>query len=218
MIIEIGCPKGGTGKSTIATNIAAHLATMGREVLLVDVDPQASAYNWAQRRQTVEDVPPITAVMAHQDTYKAISDLAGRFDDTIIDSGGHASNAMKSAMMAAQMVITPFQPSQADLETFPTLLQMLEDVRIINTNLLARAVLSRSPTNPVIKETQEAKAALAQFDTELPLARQVIRDRIAYRDAFRAGLGVVELNNNKATAEIQLLVDEIIKELNNAEQ
>ncbi len=51
MIVMIGGIKGGTGKSTIATNLAAYLTNKGSDVLLLDVDPQATAYKWAVRRQ-----------------------------------------------------------------------------------------------------------------------------------------------------------------------
>ena len=56
MIILIGGEKGGTGKTTLSTNIAAKLALEGEDVLLVDTDKQGSASAWAATRDELEDV------------------------------------------------------------------------------------------------------------------------------------------------------------------
>ncbi|WP_232484076.1 hypothetical protein [Burkholderia gladioli] len=64
-----------------------------------------------------------------------------------------------------------------------------------------------APSNPVIREVEDARELLAQFD-QIELADTVIRDRKVYRDALLAGRGVIELDNSQARAEIQLLAQE----------
>lgn len=209
MIVLIAGIKGGTGKSTLATNLAAYLAGRREDVLLLDVDPQATAYRWATRRQQQHpDAPKVHTAQASGRVYDVLRDLAGRYSHIVIDSGGHASDAMKSAMLGAQTVYAPLRPSQADLETVGELVDIIRDVKALNPDLMARALLSLAPTNPSVNEAQEAKEALQDIP-DLALSRCVIRDRKVYRDALLEGVGVVEMTANKATAEIQLLAQEV---------
>ncbi|CPH86599.1 Uncharacterised protein [Burkholderia pseudomallei] len=67
-----------------------------------------------------------------------------------------------------------------------------------------------APSNPVIREVEDARELLEQFD-QLELADTVIRDRKVYRDALLGGQGVIELDNSQARAEIQLLAQEFFE-------
>lgn len=211
MIVMIGGVKGGTGKSTIASNLAAYLAGAGADVLLLDVDPQASAYKWAQRRhQSYPDSPRIHAVQASGRVFDVIRDVAKRYEHVVIDSGGHASDAMKSAMLGAQRLYIPLRPSQADLETMGEMVAMIEDVRALNGALQAFSLLSLASTNPSILEAQEAREALRTLPG-VAVSASIIRERKVYRDAFFEGVGVVEMTHNKAAPEIQLLAQEVFR-------
>lgn len=210
MIIGIFGQKGGTGKSTIATNVAAYLASRGHEVLLLDADPQGTAYNWAQRRKAT-GATPITCLQAKGDIYDAVVDQAKRYTHVVIDAGGADSDAMRSGILASHVVYVPLQPSTPDIETSGRVNQMIGEARRFNRGLVARALITRAPTNPMIHETQEAREALLELN-ELELSKVFIRDRKVYRDAIYEGFGVVEMSNNKAVAEVQLLGQEILGE------
>ncbi|MEJ1334433.1 MAG: AAA family ATPase [Candidatus Sedimenticola sp. (ex Thyasira tokunagai)] len=206
MILGILGEKGGTGKSTVATNLAAYLAGQGKDVLILDADPQGTAYKWNQRRD--KEAPRISCVQAFGDIYDAVMDQARRFGHVIIDAGGHDSEALRAALLAADVAYAPLQASQPDIETSGPLNRLIGDAKKLNRKLIARAVISRAPTNPMINETMEAREALAELD-QLDLSRVFVRDRKIYRDAMVEGLGVVEMTNSKAKAEIQLLGQEI---------
>jgi len=209
MIVMIGGIKGGTGKSTIATNLAAYLANGGADVLLLDVDPQATAYKWAMRRQeNYPDAPKVNTAQASGRVFDVVRDVAKRYEHIVIDSGGHASDAMKSAMLGVQKLYVPLRPSQADLETVGEMVSMVADVKALNSALEAFSLLSMASTNPSIYEAQEAREAL-QDVPEIALSGQIVRERKIYRDAFFEGVGVVEMTHNKGTPEIQLLAQEI---------
>jgi chromosome partitioning protein len=107
-------------------------------------------------------------------------------------------------------MLTPVRASQADLETLPKVNELIGLAKAFNPALQAYAVLSMAPTNPVIREVDDARELLADFD-QLQLADTVIRDRKVYRDALLAGRGVVELDNGQAKAEIQLLAQEFFE-------
>jgi chromosome partitioning protein len=209
MIVMIGGIKGGTGKSTIATNLAAYLANQGTDVLLLDVDPQATAYKWAMRRQKHHpDAPKVNTAQASGRVFDVVRDVARCYEHIVIDSGGHASDAMKSAMLGVQKLYVPLRPSQADLETMGEMASMVTDVQALNSGLQAFSLVSLASTNPSVLEAQEAKDAL-QDVPGIALSENVIRDRKIYRDAFFEGVGVVEMTHNKATPEVQLLAQEV---------
>ena len=209
MIVMIGGIKGGTGKSTVATNLCAYLANQGADVLLLDVDPQASAYKWAMRRQEQHpDAPKVNTAQASGRVFDVVRDVAKRYEYIVIDSGGHASDAMKSAMLGVHKLYVPLRPSQADLETVGEMVSMIADVQALNTALEAFSLISLASTNPSVFEAQEARDAL-QDVPGLALSNNIIRDRKVYRDAFFEGVGVVEMTHNKATPEVQLLAQEV---------
>lgn len=209
MIVMIGGVKGGTGKSTIATNLAAHLASNGADVMLLDVDPQATAYKWAMRRQeNYSDAATVNTAQASGRVFDVVRDIAKRYEHIVIDSGGHASDAMKSAMLAAQKIYVPLRASQADLETVGEVSTMVADVRALNPELQAFSLVSMAPTNPSIHEAQEAREALQDIPG-IGLSTCIVRERKIYRDAFFEGVGVVEMTSNKGTPEIQLLAQEV---------
>jgi chromosome partitioning protein len=209
MIVMIGGIKGGTGKSTIATNLAAYLANQGADVLLLDVDPQATAYKWAMRRQDNHPgAPKVNTAQASGRVFDVVRDVARRYEHIVIDSGGHASDAMKSAMLGAQKLYVPLRPSQADLETMGEMVSMVTDVQALNSGLQAFSLVSLVSTNPAVFEAQEAKGALRDVPG-IALSESVIRDRKIYRDAFFEGVSVIEMTHNKATPEVQLLAQEV---------
>ena len=93
MIVLIGGEKGGTGKTTIATNLAAKRALAGRDVLLIDTDPQGSANYWAQSRDESEPKPRRVACVQKfgKGLQAEVQDLAKRYEDILIDAGGRDS-------------------------------------------------------------------------------------------------------------------------------
>lgn len=210
-IILIGGEKGGTGKSTVTTNLAVYLAHAGESVTIVDADPQGTAWNWYSRRNKAGDYPRVSCIRASGDIYDAVIEQARHYAHVIIDAGGHDSDALRAGLLASHAVYTPLQASQPDLETSAGLNKLIGESRRFNRQLVARAIISRAPTNPMINEVQEAREALSELD-QLELSRCIVRERKTYRDAMLYGLGVIEQDNSKAKAEIQLLAQEIYQQ------
>lgn len=207
MIVLVSAEKGGVGKSTIASNLAVHLAQQGIDVVVVDTDAQATCAKFVDRRNDAGILPAVPCVQKMGDLATTLRDLAKRYQVIVVDAGGRDSREMRTAMAVANLLLVPTKASQADLETLPKVNELVSLARGLNPDLKAVAVLSMAPSNPVIREVEEARQLLAEFD-QLELADTVIRDRKVYRDALLAGRGVVELGNSQARAEIQLLAQE----------
>lgn len=210
MIVLIAAEKGGVGKSTIASNLAVHLAHRGVDTVLLDTDAQATCARFVERRDEAGIAPAVPCVQRTGEVSATLRDLAKRYQVVVVDAGGRDSREMRSAMAVANLLLTPIRASQADLETLPKINELIGLARGLNPELKASAVLSMAPTNPTIREVEDARELLAQFD-QLQLAETVVRDRKVYRDALLGGQGVVELANTQARAEIQLLGQEFFE-------
>lgn len=209
MILLFGGEKGGTGKSTLATNLAAWLACQGADVILVDTDRQMTASRWVDRRNAIDpSVPRVHCAQKYENVYDTLRDLAGRYDQVIVDAGGRDSEELRSALVAARILVCPLKASQPDIETSVHMDQLVKLARSLNPVLDARLIVSMGPTNPVVQDAAAASALLKDLP-EFRLSPVVIGDRKVYRDAMTAGLGVIEADNAKAKAEIEALASEI---------
>ncbi|TCP10655.1 chromosome partitioning protein [Crenobacter luteus] len=210
MILLVGGEKGGSCKTTTATNLAVVMAQRGVDVMLLDADPQCTASKWVARRNAAE-LPMIHCAQKTGEVYATANDLAKRYELVIVDAGGRDSKELRSAMVAADLLLMPIQASIADLETIEHMAEVIGMAKAMNSTLEVMAMIARAPTNPSITEVAEARELLADYP-EIGLARSIVRDRKIYRDALLEGRGVVEMDNTKARAEIQLLANEIFGE------
>jgi len=211
-IIVFGGEKGGTGKTTLATNIAAMLAMKGKDTLLLDTDKQGTASFWAAVREEDCVEPRVACVQKFgKGLPSQARDLAQRYDEVIIDAGGRDSMELRYAFGVADRAYIPVQPFQFDIWTIRQMDNLIEMATSVNQNLEAFIVLNRASTNPVIKEDQETRDYILEENFGyLSLAGAIIRDRIAFRKAARGGLSVMEWNQDKkAISEITKLYEEI---------
>lgn len=216
MIIVVGGEKGGTGKTTIATNLATIHATHGKDVLLVDTDRQGSASDWAATRDSSPELLRIPTIQKFGKSLTTeLQGLADKYEDIIVDAGGRDSIELRASMLAADRLYVPLIPSQIDVWTLSTVIKLVEESQLFNSKLTPNFVLSRAPTNPAITEIQEVTEALHEVES-FTLCDAIIRDRIAYRKAPRNGMGVTELKSpekdEKAILEIMALYEEVFRD------
>lgn len=211
MIIVIGGEKGGTGKTTICTNIASIMTREGSDLLIIDTDKQGSASAWSALRDENTQVKRIPCIQKFGSTIATeINDLRKRYDDIIIDAGGRDSVELRGAMAVADIIYIPIQASQFDVWTLGAMDSLLTQATTFNARLKAIAVINRASTNPSVSETKETIEIFEDFKN-LRLSNCIIRDRIVYRKAARSGLAVDELENSdsKARDEIKSLLREL---------
>ncbi|MCX7089764.1 MAG: AAA family ATPase [Methylococcales bacterium] len=209
MIILIGSQKGGCGKSTTAVNICAELAGSGHDVVLVDADRQCTSANWAMDRVENKTLAAVHCVQKYENIRDTLLDLDQRYEYVIVDAAGRDSRELRTGMTAAHILVVPFRPSQPDLDTLPNMQDIIIQAKDLNPALKVFGLITMAPTNPMIHEETDARDCLKDYP-DIHLLTTLIKDRKVYRDAMSDGLGVVEMGNDKATAEIKNVVKEIL--------
>lgn len=211
-VILFGGEKGGTGKTTLATNMAAMLALAGKDVLLLDTDRQGTASFWATVREEAGVEAKVACVQKFgKGLATQVRDLAGRYDEVVIDAGGRDSMELRYALGVSERAYIPVQPFQFDIWTLQQMEELVEMAKGLNDDLQAFIVLNRVSSNPAVREDQETRDFLSEENFQhLILVDSMLRDRIAFRKSARDGLSVVEWNQDKKAAlEMNQLFEEV---------
>lgn len=213
MIITVGSNKGGTGKTTTAVNIAVALASKEKDVCLVDADFQRSSSRWLQDRQESKLPPVITLVEKYDNISNTIEELDKKFDYVIVDVAGRNSREMITGISVSDILLSPHQASQLDLDTIQELHEQITRVRDLNPTLLTYILHTMASTNPTVRtnERNDFQNYLQDYP-KLTLLNSCCYYRKIYRDVMPLGKSVIESGNLQAKNEILDLVKEVLQQ------
>lgn len=177
--------KGGCGKSTLATNLAAYYASEGFETALADYDPQQSALSWLEERP--EDFAPIKGLEGFNG---GLRNLPRNTEYLIIDAPARShGRELSDLVRRAETIIIPVLPSPIDMKAAERFVEELMNVsRVADKKAKVAVVANRVKENTLIfEELDEYLTKLkAPYLTTLREAQNYIR-------AYQRGLGIHEL-------------------------
>lgn len=213
MIISLAQEKGGSGKTTIAINLAIACSKRGFDVLFVDADPSQNATFFFSIRAENEGIEneKITCISKTGDIKKDVLAMSNKYDVVIIDTGGRDSHEARTSMLIADFVIMPISPSQFDIWSLEKMFRIYREAKDFNVKLEAFVLRSRVSPNPVIKEGAELTEFLKdELDKDIVMFESTIFDRIAYRKVVKDGRSVYELDeNDKARIDFEAFYHEL---------
>lgn len=202
-VLTIAQQKGGSGKTTLAINLAIEAIYRGKRVAVVDTDPQGSLGRWFMTRLEKMDAPDLelSTASAWGVAYE-VGKLSDSFDLVIVDTPPKADSDLRPALRAADLVVVPVAASHVDLWATEGVLDLAR-----RENRPAMVVLNRTRSNTRLGKEIAANAS----ELNALLGEASLANRIAYAEAPGRGKGVRELARAKQAAqEIEALYDEIM--------
>lgn len=189
--ILIANPKGGSGKTTLATNIAGYLASRGKQVALLDLDRQKSATQWLAGRPS--GLPPIHALTGEHGRNE-------RCDCLVIDTpaGLHGRN-LEHVLKLAHRVVVPIAPSLFDIHASSDFLRHLHEEKQVRKGRAVVGVVGMR-----MDPRTRAALTLEQFLKELDLpVLAYLRETQVYVNAAFEGRTLFDLPSSQAERELE---------------
>jgi chromosome partitioning protein len=203
--IAILSQKGGTGKTTLALHLAVAAESDGRSVVVVDLDPQASAAGWKDTRAT--DAPVVVPAPSARLPHALAAAKKARADIVLIDSAPHSGDDALAAAEAADLVLIPCRAAILDLRAIAT------TARIVKlASKPAFVVLNAVPPRATQILADACKAVAVH---ELEVAPVSLQQRAAFAHSLTVGKTAQEYEpESKAAQEVARLYQWLKRQLN----
>ena len=201
--VAIISQKGGSGKTTLALHLAVASASAGRKTAVIDLDPQASAANWSDRRES--ELPVVFSAHASRLRHEVahVEQLGGEI--LYVDTAPHSDSAALEAAQRADLILIPCRPAILDLEAITNTLAFLR-----TTEKPVLVVLNATAATG--QDTLQAERALTAHQVETCPVR--LGRRVAFARALVNGLAAQEFEPaGKAAHEINELHAFVLRRL-----
>lgn len=208
VVISVLNQKGGSGKTTLATNIAMGLFRQGAKVLLCDTDPQGSARDW----RAASEMNPITVVGFDRPTLaRDLSSVGSGYDVVVVDGAPQLKELATAAIKASDAVIIPVQPSPYDVWATSDLVELIKTRQeVTDGKLQAAFVVSRAIQNTRL--SKDVFEALSHYSLEVFNSHTC--QRVSYASTAAEGKTVFDSEDDKVCREISLIIEEMMQWVN----
>jgi chromosome partitioning protein len=206
-VICIAQQKGGSGKSTVAANLAVAFRRLGLTVALLDTDPQGSLGRWFLARRAAGDPGMEFSTASAWGVGYECEKLRRAHDIVLVDTPPKADADLRPALREADLVLVPVAMSQVDLWATEGVLDLARRERRPVLVVLNRA---RAGTR-LAAEVADGLAALGAGRAAAALA-----SRVVYAETLGQGRGALEAGRGPWTAEVEALAAEVLAELGRA--
>lgn len=202
-VISVLNPKGGSGKTTLTTNLAQALHLRGDRVLIVDSDPQGSARDW----HAASEANPLPLVsLDRANNIKTISGMTGNYDHIVLDGAAKLEDIIAAAIRVSDFILIPVQPSPYDIWAASDLVEFIKARQEVTDGTPQAAfVITRHIEGTRLGD--DVRRALDEYG--LPVLLAAITQRQIYPQTASEGRTVFEGDNAKARDEINALADEL---------
>ena len=211
MIYVVGGIKGGSGKTTIATNLAIFFAK-NNEVLLIDADDQATSTHFSAFRNSAnnKEAEYTLIQLKDQNVRTEALKLKSKYDHIIIDTGGRDTISQRAAMSIANIYLIPFTPRSFDIWTIDNVSKLIQEILPINPDLKIYAFINKADTRG--SDNEDAKE-LIQKSQNIKFLNMPIGHRKVFANASSQGLGINEYKpvDEKAVKELSNFCNNIIQ-------
>ena len=212
-IIAVCNQKGGSGKTTIAINLASAFVADGLGVLLLDLDLQGSAMDWRSVQPTMASPFDVRDIDRPQLLRQARA-LRGEYDVIVIDCPPQYADTSSAAVRVADFVLVPVQPSPFDVWASDAITGLIRTRQEATGGTpLAACVISRAISNTSLQRS--IGAALENYG--LPVLKAGTTQRVAYATTAAQGMTVFDGRRTIARREMEAIRDEIKEMIHGAQ-
>jgi len=207
-VIGILHGKGGVGKSTLAVNLAQSLQLRGLDTVIIDCDAQGTAQSWKASRSDDGELPAVFGVDKASSIESDTRRLSDSFDVAVIDGGADLDKMHTAIIKTSDLCLIPVQPSPADIWPTEQIVDLIKSRQEVTGSPEAAFVISRRKVGSKLGDS--VQEVLSRF--ELPVWEGTC-DRVAYPQAMGQGRSVIEMSDEKASAEVKSITDNAIESL-----
>lgn len=204
-VVALMSQKGGAGKSTLAVHLATEATARGSKTLLLDMDPQGNLTGWAERRG--DAAPDVEAIHASNLASSLKGARSEGYDLVLIDTAPNADRTTMQVAQAADLVISPCQPAQFDLDALTATIDLCTALK-----RPVVVVINAAPPRDNSSVVMDAMSVVKEAGVNVSPA--IISFRVAFRHCLASGHTAAEYEpGGKAAQEVSRLYDDMLTRL-----